>query len=113
MPDTADFVDALGRLRYGVGTNEKEGLAAQGSLPGSPHDSTPDKVLANRHAAGYLFGKTHPDAAPTVMPIVSFLRALFGDSPELQAQAVSGMNQGRVDSQRPEVGSFLRGLRGK
>jgi hypothetical protein len=90
-----DLLDLLGRLRYGVTTNEKEGIAAAGSLPGAPHDSSLYKDSANRYAAGYLFTKEHPTIAPSMIPAVNILRGLFGDSPEIMAQAVAGMNRAR------------------
>lgn len=104
--DAESLLDFVGRLRYGMPTDQKEALAASGTLPGAPVDRSADQAAANRYASGYLFTKNHPTIAPMVMPLVSQLRTstlpgFGGDSPELQSLAISGMNTALAQTPPP------------
>lgn len=104
-----DLLSALGNLRYGVPTAEKERLARTGELPGAPSydPSLPDEenmARADRHAAGYLFGKAHPTLAPMVQPFVNRIKTsdlplLGGSSPKEQSFAQQGVNIGAGEGQ--------------
>jgi hypothetical protein len=92
-----DNLDFLGRARYGMSTAEKEALAAARALPGAPPANTADAAQGNRYAAGYLFTKQWPNAAPYILPAANFVHGLAGDSETVQSQATAGMNQGLLD----------------
>ena len=99
-----------GNLRYGVSTAEKERLASAGALPGAPKDQSENQDVANRYAAGYLFGQNYPNLAPVVQPMVDRIKTsdlpfFGGESPETQAYASYGVNMGA--GQPRTVGDFM------
>jgi len=94
-----DLLGALGKLRYGMSTGDKEVLAAGRVLPGAPVDNSAEQAKANRYASGYLFGQQWPRLAPAIQPLVDRIKTsdlpfLGGESPELQSYATQGMNVG-------------------
>jgi len=111
----ANVLSALGNVRYGVSTEEKERLARSGSLPGSPTANTADAAEADRYAAGYLFAKEHPWLSQYIQPAVDRLKVsttpvFGGSSPELQSYATAGSNAGRLAAENEER---LRQQRGR
>ena len=82
-PAGRDLLDT-GTFRYGVTTAEKERLARARALPGAPRDLSADQSVADRYAAGYLFGTNWPNLAPVVLPLINVLKTsslpFFGGS---------------------------------
>ena len=106
------FGDVAGTMRYGVGTAEKERLAVSGALPGAPLDQSADQDVANRYAAGYLFGQQYPNLAPAVQPYVDRIKTsdlpfFGGESPEVQSWASHGVSMGAGAPRT--IGDFMGG----
>lgn len=103
MANYMDYLDVLGRLRYGVPTSEKEPLARAQALPGAPAANT----AAGEEADRYSY----------VQPLVSRLKVsdlpfFGGSSPELQSYADAGAQQGiQAAGQGLTLGQILGGRR--
>jgi hypothetical protein len=115
-----DLLDALGSLRYGRSTADKEALAAAGSLPGAPKDTTADLERGNRYASGYLFGQNWPNLAPAVQPLIDTIKTsdlplLGGSTPELQSFASEGVSRGASSGPAGNaiVAALIAKLRGR
>jgi len=105
--DASDLVDLGGYLRYGMPTSQKEAIAASGTLPGAPKDTSVDQGPANRYASGFLFQKAHPTLAPILQGAADLVHAYVpqmgsadpsaGDKEaDLQSYATAGANAARL-----------------
>jgi len=98
--------------RYGTDTATKEVLAREGSLPGAPVDPSADQEIADRYAAGFLFGLQYPTLAENVLPYLNMLKTsdipgFGGSSPELQSYGSHGIQQGILEATK---GTTLKDL---
>ena len=96
--DGDSFLGKLGKLRYGVSTEDKERLAISGGLPGAPQDNSAGQEKSNRYASGFLFAKQNPTIASLVQPLVNRIKTsdlpfVGGSSPELQSYASQGVSR--------------------
>ena len=92
MAELKDILDALGYLRYGKSTADKEGFARSTVAP-YLKDNSASQSKSDRTASGYLFTREHPEIQEKLQPWVDAARiGWFGDTPEEQSYATLGAN---------------------